>query len=202
MITINDSDRDVLSVIWIDEIKDNPKLQVFRFTRVVFGVSSSPNATNLECYLEANKAIIWCLLQSTYVDDIVTGTETEEAAIELYMHKSRTCFAREGLILESFQQTLENCSNELTMPKRFNPPYKFAATWIWHVQATLHTLLSNGIEGNKILGVLIFDVSELARLANKLHWLPSSSNSYSRDHDKLSCGTNPYLKSWSKTGRT
>ncbi len=52
--------------------KDNPELQVF-------GVSSSPfllNATikfHLEGYLESNEDTIRWLLQSTYVNDIVTG---------------------------------------------------------------------------------------------------------------------------------
>ena len=47
MIAFDDSDRDVLQFIWIDDIsKDKLELRVYRFTRVVFGVSSSPFLLN------------------------------------------------------------------------------------------------------------------------------------------------------------
>ena len=43
MIAVDDKDRDVLWFFWVDDIdKEDPKLQTYRFTRVVFGVSSSP----------------------------------------------------------------------------------------------------------------------------------------------------------------
>ena len=126
MITIDNSDRDVLRFIWIDDIeKDKPELQVFRFTRVVFGVSSSPfllNATikfHLERYLETNEAIVRRLLQYTYVDDIVTGAETEEAAFELYT-QAKDLFRRGGFNLRKFSTN----SGELTMLKGYNPPFQ------------------------------------------------------------------------------
>ena len=97
MIAIDDKDRDVLRFIWIDDItKDEPELRVFRCARVVFGVSSSPfllNATikfHLERYLESNKVIVNRLLNSTYVDDIVTGADSEEAAFNLYAQAKRS----------------------------------------------------------------------------------------------------------------
>ena len=76
MIAVDEKDRDVLRFIWVDDVtKEEPELRVYRFTRVVFGVSSSPfllNATvkyHLERFLDANEATVKCLLQSTYVDD-------------------------------------------------------------------------------------------------------------------------------------
>jgi hypothetical protein len=39
MIAIAKEDRDVLRFLWVDDItKDNPKIMIYRFTRVVFGV--------------------------------------------------------------------------------------------------------------------------------------------------------------------
>ena len=64
--------------------KKKPELQVFR---VIFGVSSSPfllNATikfHLEHYLESNEDTVQKLLRSTYVDDIITGADSEDAAL-------------------------------------------------------------------------------------------------------------------------
>ena len=43
MISVAEEDRDVLRFLWLEDIKNElPKIQVLRFTRVVFGVSSNP----------------------------------------------------------------------------------------------------------------------------------------------------------------
>ena len=42
MISVTPQDRDVLRFLWVgDVLKDTPNIQTYRFTRVVFGVSSS-----------------------------------------------------------------------------------------------------------------------------------------------------------------
>ena len=47
MISVDDRDRDVFRFLWVDDItKADPEIRVFRFTRVVFGVSSSPFLLN------------------------------------------------------------------------------------------------------------------------------------------------------------
>ena len=61
MVSVAEHDRDALRFLWVDDLaKDPPDIHILRFTRVVFGVSSSPfmlNATikyhleqHLECY--------------------------------------------------------------------------------------------------------------------------------------------------------
>ena len=43
MIAVDERDRDALRFIWVDDVtKEEPELQEYHFTRVVFGVSSSP----------------------------------------------------------------------------------------------------------------------------------------------------------------
>ena len=61
---------------------DQPEIVTFRFSRVVFGVSSSPfllNATlqhhNIKKYAEAQPTVVENLLKSIYVDDVVGGAE-------------------------------------------------------------------------------------------------------------------------------
>ena len=58
MVSIAEEDRDVLRFLWVDDIeKKNPEIVVLRFTRVVFGVCSSPfllNAT-LKYHIERYK---------------------------------------------------------------------------------------------------------------------------------------------------
>ena len=50
MISVIPQDRDVLRFLWVDDVlKDVPSVHTYRFTRVIFGVSSSPfllNATS------------------------------------------------------------------------------------------------------------------------------------------------------------
>lgn len=91
MISMTEKDRDVLRFLWVDDVsKPNPETIVLRFTRVVFGVASSHfllNATirhHLENHATIQPDLVSKLLRSTYVDDIVTGAESEEAAYELY----------------------------------------------------------------------------------------------------------------------
>ena len=77
--------------LWIDDVsKPNSETILFRFARVVFGVSLSPFLLNttirhhLEKHVMIQPDLVSKLLRSTYVDDIVTGAESEEAAYELY----------------------------------------------------------------------------------------------------------------------
>ncbi len=47
MVAVSEKDRDVLRLLWVDYVtKDEPELIALRFTRVVFGVSSSPFLLN------------------------------------------------------------------------------------------------------------------------------------------------------------
>lgn len=101
MVSISEKDRDVLRFLWVDNIKkDPPEICAFRFTRVVFGVSSSPfllNAT-IQHHLDEHKLTfpnaVEILSRSTYVDDIVSGVGTEKDAYQLY--KDSKDFFREG----------------------------------------------------------------------------------------------------------
>ena len=108
MVSVDEADRDVLRFIWVDDTsKDPPDLRVYRFIRVVFGVSSSPfllNATirfHLEKYLETNEGLVQQLLHSTYVDDIISGGHTEEEAFDLYT-TSKKIFREGGFNLRKF----------------------------------------------------------------------------------------------------
>jgi len=108
MIAVDEKDRDVLRFIWVDDVaKEEPELRVYRFTRVVFGVSSSPfllNATvkyHLERFLSSNEAVVKRLLQSTYVDDIISGANSDEEAFELYS-QAKEIFRQGGFNLRKF----------------------------------------------------------------------------------------------------
>ena len=91
MISVSEKDRDVLRFLWVrDPIEDPPQYIVLRFARVVFGVSCSPfllNATvrhHLELHQDSQRTLVDKLLRSFYVDDVITGADTEEDAFRLY----------------------------------------------------------------------------------------------------------------------
>ena len=90
MIAMTEKDPDVLRFLWVDDVSKMDLEIVLRFTQVVFGVSSSPfllNATiqhHLEKHSVTQPDLVSELLKSTYVDDVVTGAESEGAAYELY----------------------------------------------------------------------------------------------------------------------
>ena len=84
MVSVQESDRDVLRFLWFDDVdSENCKMICLRFTRVVFGVSCSPfllNATlqhHLDKYVTSHPETVNKLTASLYVDDVITGANDE-----------------------------------------------------------------------------------------------------------------------------
>ena len=116
MVGMAEEDRDVLRFLWVDAIdKPSPEIVVLRFTRVVFGVSSSPfllNATikhHIERYKETNPEFVEKFLRSIYVDDLSSGAPETNTGYELYL-KSELRLAEGEFSLRKF---VANCP-ELT----------------------------------------------------------------------------------------
>eukprot|EP00731_Ephydatia_muelleri_P001054 Em0001g1054a len=88
-----------------------PRLITLRFTGVVFGVSSSPfllNATirrHVGGYQAGNPWFVVKFIHSIYVDDLTSGSDTEEGAIDLHT-KSRQCMAEARFSLRKFISNL------------------------------------------------------------------------------------------------
>ena len=84
MVSMQESDRDVLRFLWFDDVhSEECKMVCLRFTRVVFGVSCSLfllNATlwhHLDKYVISHPETVNKLTASLYVDDVVTGAKDE-----------------------------------------------------------------------------------------------------------------------------
>ena len=102
-----EEDRDVLRFLWVDSLEEeNPGLMLYRFCRVVFGVNASPfllNATlkyHISQY-EADPGLVQNLLNSFYVDDLVTGERGVEECLSLYQ-KSKKCLSEGGFNLRKW----------------------------------------------------------------------------------------------------
>ena len=108
MVSISEEDRDALRFLWVDDVaSDPPKVRVLRFTRVVFGVSSSPfllNATlqhHLNLYSNTHPELVEQLSKSTYVDDVICGARDTESAYQLY-RESKAVLEEGGFNLRKF----------------------------------------------------------------------------------------------------
>ena len=182
MVSVDEADSYVLQFIWVDDtLKDPPDLRVFRFTRVVFGVSSSHflNATihfHLEKYLETNGGLVRQLLHSTYVDDIVSSGHMEDEAFDLYA-ASKKIFHEGGFNLRKFWTNSKYLQEKIDLQESQdsnNPTLWYKPTF---TEATLGVSQFPKIAEHRVLGVpwnpdtdqLIFDVTDLARAALDLH---------------------------------
>ncbi|KAL5491929.1 hypothetical protein EMCRGX_G017305 [Ephydatia muelleri] len=108
MVSVAEQDRDALRFLWLEDIKSHlPRLIILRFARVVFGVSSSPfllNATlqhHMEHYRNYDPSFVNKFVRSIYVDDLTSGSDTEEEAL-LLAKKARERLAEAGFNLRKF----------------------------------------------------------------------------------------------------
>lgn len=92
MISMAEKDRDVLRFLWFkDALTNQQDLMELRFTRVVFGVSSSPFLLNvtirhhLDKYESSHPDLVKKLWKSLYVDDMACGALDEEQAHQLFV---------------------------------------------------------------------------------------------------------------------
>ena len=90
-IAITPSQRGLLRFLWVNDIDtENPKLVTYRFTRLVFGLVSSPfvlNATirhHMDKYERTDPDFVDLVKNSTYVDDFASSVQTTEDAFALY----------------------------------------------------------------------------------------------------------------------
>ena len=109
MVSVSPHDRDSLRFFWTKDTSSEPlEMNAYRFTRVVFGVSSSPfllNATihhHMSSYMEDDPDFTKKFLSSIYVDDIVSGAADVDSAYTFYL-KSRLRLATAGFKLRKFK---------------------------------------------------------------------------------------------------
>eukprot|EP00795_Rhopilema_esculentum_P016014 gene16014-7350_t len=118
MISIHNSDRDVLRFLWFTNIEETMEIQEYRFCRVVFGVSCSPfllNATlrrHIESYAAEEPEICNKLINSLYADDINSGSHTIEEAFELY-EKSKRLMQKGGFNLRKWRSNSSEVMNAI-----------------------------------------------------------------------------------------
>ena len=105
-IVISSEHRNYLRFLWFDV--ESGETIVYKFLRVVFGLTSSPfllNATikhHLNKYIENDKIVVERLKDDMYVDDLVSGTDALGEAKVLY-EKSRSIMSEAGFDLRKWE---------------------------------------------------------------------------------------------------
>ena len=119
MVSIAEVDRNVLRFLWVDDIsKEEPEIVVLRFTRVVFGVSSSPfllNATvahHIGQYETVDPVFVEKFLENIYVDDLAAGGTDVDDTYEFYA-KSKLRLAEGGFNLRKFMSNSKELMSKI-----------------------------------------------------------------------------------------
>jgi hypothetical protein len=96
-IGINENDRDYVRFLWVKDITKPPtpeNLKIYWFTRLAFGIISSPflMAAVLKFHLQKteNSTITDDLHDKIYVDNLITGSQTKEDAQRIYRETVKT----------------------------------------------------------------------------------------------------------------
>ena len=157
MISVSEKDRDVLRFLWVrDPIEDPPQYIVLRFARVVFGVSCSPfllNATvrhHLELHQDSQRTLVDKLLRSFYVDDVITGADTEEDAFRLYT-ESKELLKSGGFNLCKFTSNNLALQQKISIAEGVIPTQACEETY---TQRTLGKAQPSFRDERKVLGVI------------------------------------------------
>ncbi|GFS89674.1 uncharacterized protein TNCV_3787161 [Trichonephila clavipes] len=168
MIEIDESERDFTRFFWDENPGidlENKRLDIFRMTRVLFGVKSSPfllAATikhHLKKYVDIFPDTFNHLNQSLYVDDFLCGNDSVQAALT-------TC-------IES-KQILEDATMDLrkwrTNSSELNQRLKILNFEVDEHKESLNTLVASkvlGVGWNEKSDTFYFDSSDLGTFISK-----------------------------------
>ena len=108
-IMINTNDRDMLRLLWVDDItsKESQVVQ-YRFCRLVFGITPSPAILqcvirhHLSWYRNSHAEIVNLLSDTLYVDDFPGGASNREEGFQVY-RQAKEVMNRGGINLRKWR---------------------------------------------------------------------------------------------------
>ena len=105
-VEISKEHRDFLRFLWYENVnsESDAKLIVYRFLRVIFGVTSSPFLLirhHVSKYLFCDQQFVEWLLEDLYVDDVTSGTKTIEQRKGFY-EKAKSILSEAGFDLRKW----------------------------------------------------------------------------------------------------
>ena len=107
-IELNNQDRDATRFLWLKDINKSvnsvDNLEAYRFCRVLFGAAPSPFLLNATVRYHLNEKDNWItkdLTENLYMDNVVTGTNRDDKALEYYS-LSRSYLKEAGMNLRQW----------------------------------------------------------------------------------------------------
>ena len=186
MVSIADDDKDVYRFLWLDDIEaELPKIKVLRFSRVVFGVSSSPfllNATikhHMDHYRTVDQQFVDKFERSIYVDDLTFSAKDEEDMFQLYK-KAKDWLAEGAFNLRKFhtnspklQQWIDTEEVKSTVPVsgKLNTTVEdlsYVKSMFGGCQIDSSGVKVLGVQWDSVLDQLSFDIHHIGNAADKV----------------------------------
>lgn len=180
-VEVSEGDRDSLRFLWMeDPTKCDTKVLVYRFCRVVFGLNASPfllNATlrhHLSRYEAIDPDFVRKMINSFYVDDLVTGENSANSSFDLY-EKSRDRLAEGGFRLRKWLSNDQDLLRRIRAEENKNSLGNLVESdELTYAKTTLGACEGSG--NHKVLGLLWdqtrdiikFSLSDIATKADKL----------------------------------
>ena len=128
MIAIKEVDRDAFRFLWFDDPNEcHPKLTMYRFRRLVFGLRPSPSILgftikhHLAKYSQSEPKLVEVLENSFYVDDLITGEDSVEESFQIYKG-SKQIMATGGFNLRKWHSNSDEllAKNNRTLYDRYS----------------------------------------------------------------------------------
>ena len=123
-IAVDKDQRDLMRFLWIENLEDEePKIIVFRFASVLFGMSCSPfclNATldfHVRQYYKENIDMAEKVIRAFYIDDWSCGAANGEEAVELFK-EVKSCLAAGGFNLRKWATNDEEVASKIAAYNR------------------------------------------------------------------------------------
>ena len=117
-IELNNQDRDATRFLWLKDtnksVNSADNLEAYRFCRVLFGAAPSPFLLNATIRYHLNENDNWImkdLTENMYMDNVVTGTNCHDKALEYYS-LSRNYLQKAGMNLRQWT------SNSIALNRR------------------------------------------------------------------------------------
>ena len=129
--------RDVTRFLWIKDTKTkeiNNNLETYRFTRIPFGIISSPFLleNTVQHHLGVyNSAVALEIKDDIYVDNLVTGTDCEEDAIKLYT-ELKQIFQNALINLREWISNAQNVNDNLLPEDRLKDKVLKVLVIVWN----------------------------------------------------------------------
>ena len=195
MIGIAPEDRDKLRFLWLrDPFNLESYFIQFRFTKLMFGLRSSPAilgsviSHHVSKYKSADQANINTIQDSLYVDDLVCGANMIEKAFKIY-RTCKTALSEGGFNLRKWNSNSAELLQRIRIAEsvlgdRSTQPQNNPATIVEEEESYTKAMTGNcdNTEYTKLLGIIwdsdqdefLFSFSELIQYAS--YFLPASDH--------------------------